>query len=173
MWKFRTMTQQAEQDLDKLVTLNEHDGLLFKIRDDPRRTTVGRWLRRFSLDELPQLYNVLRGDMSFVGPRPEVPKYVDLTNPAWERILAARPGITDPVTLYFRNEEAFLADAEDKEAFYRDIIQPFKIDGYLKYLETKSLKNDLRLVAQTARVVLFPRTAPPPKVEDIRLEFVE
>jgi lipopolysaccharide/colanic/teichoic acid biosynthesis glycosyltransferase len=141
-------------------------GALVTAANDSRITPVGRFLRKYKLDEIPQLYNVLLGDMSVIGPRPEVPEYVDLTNPVWKKILRTRPGITDPVTLQLRNEEIFLAQAEDKDAFYRDRIQPFKLDGYLKYLEEKCLKTDLLILGQTAKVVLFPKTAPSPKLED-------
>jgi lipopolysaccharide/colanic/teichoic acid biosynthesis glycosyltransferase len=148
------------------------DGLAITAATDRRITPVGFFLRKYKLDELPQFYNILRGDMSLVGPRPEVPEYVDLNNPVWKKILNARPGITDPVTLKLRNEEKFLARAEDKDAFYRNVIQPFKLDGYLKYLEEKSLLTDLKIIGQTFKIVLFPKTAPP-KIEDIRLSFLE
>lgn len=157
LYKFRTM----------LVSVN---GLPITAATDFRITPVGRFLRKWKLDELPEFYNVLRGDMSFVGPRPEVPELVDFSNPAWKRILKARPGITDPITLRLRNEEAVLATVEDKEGYYREIVQPFKIKGYLEYLESKSLKTDIKIVAQTAKVILIPRTAPP-NLEEIRLSY--
>lgn len=159
LYKFRTM----------LISVK---GLPITAASDSRITPIGRFLRKWKLDELPEIYNVLRGDMSFVGPRPEVPELVDFSNPAWKRILKARPGITDPVTLRLRNEEAVLATVEDKEAYYREIVQPFKIKGYLKYLESKSLKTDLKIVANTAKVILIPRTAPP-HIEEIHLSFIK
>lgn len=148
LYKFRTMVVSGS-------------GLPITAADDRRITAIGRVLRKWKLDELPEIYNVLRGDMSFVGPRPEVPELVDLGDPAWNIILKARPGITDTVTLCLRNEEAVLAAVEDKESFYRDTIQPFKIKGYLEYLQTKSLKTDLKILVQTIKVILFPQTAPP------------
>lgn len=160
LYKFRTMFEKKK-------------GLPITAATDRRITPIGRFLRKYKLDELPQLYNVLRGDMSFVGPRPEVPEYVDLESPVWIKVLAARPGITDPVTLQLRNEEKYLAKAADKEAFYCEVIQPFKLEGYLKYLEKKSLAADLKIVGQTVKVVLFPTTAPPPKVDDIRFSYLK
>lgn len=158
--KFRTM-----YDLSK--------GLPITAATDSRITPAGAFLRKFKLDELPQLYNVLRGDMSFVGPRPEVPELVDLSNPAWTKVLSTRPGITDPVTLQLRNEEAFLAKVQDREKFYLEVIQPFKLDGYQKYLDSKCLRTDLKLIGQTAKVVLFPGSAAPIKIEDIRLSLLK
>ena len=160
LYKFRTM-------------VDSNGGALVTAASDRRITDIGRFLRKWKLDELPELYNVLRGEMSFVGPRPEVPELVDFSNPAWADILRGRPGITDPVTLRLRNEESFLATVEDKEAFYRDVIQPFKLNGYLEYLETKSLKNDLKIVVQTIKVIIFPQTAPPPSLDEIQLSVVE
>lgn len=155
--KFRTMLISAS-------------GLPITAATDFRITPVGRFLRKWKLDELPEFYNVLRGDMSFVGPRPEVPELVDFSNPAWGKILEARPGITDPITLRLRNEEAILATVEDKEGYYREIVQPFKIKGYLEYLETKSLKTDIKIVAHTAKVILIPQTSPP-NLEEIQLSY--
>jgi lipopolysaccharide/colanic/teichoic acid biosynthesis glycosyltransferase len=148
LYKFRTM----------VVSDN---GPLITAANDSRITRIGRVLRKWKLDELPEIYNVLRGDMSFVGPRPEVPQLIDFSDPAWNTILKARPGITDSVTLRLRNEEALLAAAENKESFYRDVVQPFKIKGYLEYLQAKSLVTDLKILIQTIKVILFPRTAPP------------
>jgi lipopolysaccharide/colanic/teichoic acid biosynthesis glycosyltransferase len=155
LYKFRTMVVSTT-------------GLPITAANDCRITAVGRVLRKWKLDELPEIYNVMCGEMSFVGPRPEVPELVDFSNPAWNIILMARPGITDTVTLCLRNEEAVLATVEDKESFYREVVQPFKINGYLEYLRTKSLKTDLKIIAQTIKVILFPRTAPPPILEKAR-----
>lgn len=148
LYKFRTMKAFG-------------NGAPVTAADDIRITRAGRFLRKWKLDELPELYNVLRGEMSLVGPRPEVPELVDLANPAWNTILSVLPGITDSVTLYFRNEEAVLAAVDDKEAFYREVVQPYKIQGYLEYLQTKSAKTDLKILVQTIKVILFPHTAPP------------
>ena len=111
--------------------------------------------------------------MSLVGPRPEVVEYVDLTNPLWEKVLSVRPGITDPVTLRLRNEEAFLATIEDKETFYRETIQPFKLSESIKYLETRSIHKDIKIIAQTFLVILFPQTAAAPTIEEVQLSFIE
>jgi len=149
LYKFRTM-------------FVANSGLPITAANDCRITGIGRVLRKWKFDELPEIYNVLRGDMSFVGPRPEVPELVDFSDPAWHIILKARPGITDTVTLCLRNEETILATVEDKESFYREVVQPYKINGYLEYLKAKSLKTDLKIIAQTIKVILFPGTAPPP-----------
>lgn len=128
--------------------------------NDRRITRFGRVLRKWKLDELPELYNVLRGDMSFVGPRPEVAEFVDLSDPFWQTILTVRPGITDPVTLFLRNEEAILAGAEDRDSFYRDTLQPFKLNGYLHYIRIKDARTDIKMIAQTIKVIVLPHKAP-------------
>ena len=132
---------------------------------DARITPVGRWLRRFKLDEIPQLWNVVRGDMSLVGPRPEVPRYVDPESPLWRQVLSARPGLTDPVTLRLRDEEALLAKAEDPERFYRERLLPWKLRGYLDYLQRRSWVTDLGVLGATALAVLRLRRPPLPEIE--------
>jgi lipopolysaccharide/colanic/teichoic acid biosynthesis glycosyltransferase len=156
LYKFRTM-------------FASNTGLPITAANDCRITRIGRVLRKWKLDELPEFYNVLRGEMSFVGPRPEVPELVDFSNPAWETVLSVRPGITDPVTLTLRNEEAVLAKIkdEDKEAYYHNTIQPYKINGYLEYLKIKSFKTDVKIVLQTAKAILLPQTVPPPNLETV------
>ncbi len=156
LYKFRTMVVS-------------NSGLPITAANDRRITRIGKFLRKWKLDELPEIYNVLIGEMSFVGPRPEVPELVDFSDPAWSTILMVRPGITDTVTLRLRNEEAILATVEDKETFYREVVQPYKIQGYLEYLEKRSLKTDLTIIAQTIKVILFPRTAPPPILKKVSI----
>jgi lipopolysaccharide/colanic/teichoic acid biosynthesis glycosyltransferase len=142
---------------------------------DPRITRLGRWLRRAKLDELPELWNVARGEMSLVGPRPEVPRYVDMTNPLWLRVLEARPGITDPVTLRLRNEEQLIAAAAagDIERFYLETLQPYKLVAYLDYLRHRSLRADVGVLLRTLLAVVFPDMAAPPTIDEIRAASAE
>ena len=136
--------------------------------DDSRITYVGRMLRKTKMDELPELWNVLKGDMSLVGPRPEVPRYVDLTNSKWQRVLKVRPGITDPLTLRLRNEEELLAKVKgDRERFYLGTLQPFKLRGYLEYLHRRSWQNDMRILWSTCLAVIFPNSASDPPMNEI------
>ena len=129
-------------------------------RGDARVTSLGRFLRRSKLDELPQLWNVVKGDMSLVGPRPEVPRYVEPADPAWRRVLAVRPGITDPVTLELRDEEALLASAPgDPERFYREELLPAKLRSYSAYLDRRSAWSDVAVLFRTAAAVLVPKAA--------------
>jgi len=137
-------------------------------RDDCRVTTVGSLLRMAKLDELLELWNVIKGDMSLVGPRPEVPRYVDLANPDWKQVLRARPGLTDPVTLKLRNEEALLCTVQgDREKFYIDALQPYKIKGYLEYLERRDWLTDIGVLWQTLLAVLSPGRAPAPTLDEV------
>ena len=127
---------------------------------DSRVTPVGRVLRRFKLDELPQLWNVVRGDMALVGPRPEVPQYVDQDDPGWQTVLSARPGLTDPVTLELRHEEDLLAQVEgDPEEFYIAKLLPFKVKLYVQYLEGRSGWSDVKILFRTAVSVFLPKTS--------------
>lgn len=127
---------------------------------DRRVTPVGRLLRRFKLDELPQLWNVVRGDMSLVGPRPEVPRYVDEDDPLWRTVLASRPGLTDPVTLALRDEEAILAAAPGPpEDFYRDVLLPYKLRGYADYESSRTPWSDLGILVQTLLAIIGLRRA--------------
>ena len=128
--------------------------------NDPRITRVGALLRRHKLDELPQLLNVLRGDMSLVGPRPEVPKYVayypaDLR----ETVLSVRPGITDPVSLQFRDEQSLLAEQSDPERYYIEVLMPEKLASAAKYVRARTLRSDLGVVAATITTLLIPRAS--------------
>jgi lipopolysaccharide/colanic/teichoic acid biosynthesis glycosyltransferase len=119
---------------------------------DPRITRIGRVLRRTKLDELPQLWNVVKGDMSLVGPRPEDPRYVELYNPTQRTILRWRPGITSPASVTYRDEEAVLAAADDLDAAYA-MVMADKIDIDLAYFEHASLLGDLRWLARTLAAV--------------------
>lgn len=160
IYKFRTMRPAKS-------------GVNLTCANDNRVTGIGRWLRRLKMDELPQLWNILRGDMSFVGPRPEVPEYVDMKNPLWQEILSTRPGLTDPITLRLRNEEHLLAEVENKEAFYLETLQPFKIRGWAWFVRHKTWKTDIRIICRTLVAVALPRTAPLPDKEELQLALVD
>jgi lipopolysaccharide/colanic/teichoic acid biosynthesis glycosyltransferase len=147
--KFRTMRASAR-------------GPKVTAGDDPRVTAVGRLLRGSKLDELPELWNVLRGEMALVGPRPEVPELVDLANPLWREVLSVRPGLTDPTTVRLRDEEALMAAVEgDRERYYREVLQPLKLRGYVEYLRNRSWQSDLGVLADTARAILRPARGTP------------
>jgi lipopolysaccharide/colanic/teichoic acid biosynthesis glycosyltransferase len=122
---------------------------------DSRITAIGRLLREYKIDELPQLWNVFRGDMSFVGPRPEVPEYVDLSDPRWRAVLSVTPGITDLASLVFRHEERLLSGYSDAEKFYRELLLPQKLDLSAHYVRTRSRATDARLIALTLKHVFI------------------
>jgi lipopolysaccharide/colanic/teichoic acid biosynthesis glycosyltransferase len=141
LYKFRTMRSRAE--LGSSVTT----------ASDPRTTQIGKFLRRHKLDELPQLWNVLRGDMSLVGPRPDVPGFADLLTGEARRILELRPGITGPASLCFVDEEQTLDTVSDKEAFNREVIFPEKVRLNLAYADRLTLVGDLTYLLRTLRVL--------------------
>jgi lipopolysaccharide/colanic/teichoic acid biosynthesis glycosyltransferase len=144
--KFRTMASDAPRR-----------GPALTVGGDPRITRIGRMLRRWKLDELPQLANVLRGDMSLVGPRPEVPCYVARYTAAQRRVLAVRPGITDPASLSYVDESQLLATFDDPERGYVDVVLPRKLSLSLAYLDHRTLRSDLALLARTATRLLLRR----------------
>jgi lipopolysaccharide/colanic/teichoic acid biosynthesis glycosyltransferase len=125
--------------------------------DDTRVTRIGAWLRKLKLDELPQFLNVLRGDMSLIGPRPEVPEYVQLDDPLWRTVLQSRPGITDLASLAFRNEEGMLGPVPDADAYYRSSILPAKLRLNIFYQQSRTLRRDMKLLWLTARYSFFPQ----------------
>lgn len=141
LFKFRTMVADA----DKV-------GAAITSRGDARVTPVGRFLRRTKLDELPQLINVLRGDMSLVGPRPEDPRYVALYTPEQREVLSVRPGITSAASLTYRHEEQLLA-GPDWEEVYRERVMPDKLAIDLAYLRRRSFWSDLGLIVRTVRAM--------------------
>jgi lipopolysaccharide/colanic/teichoic acid biosynthesis glycosyltransferase len=124
-------------------------GLNITIAGDVRVTAVGRFLRRHKVDEIPQLWNVVRGEMSLVGPRPELPVYVAEYTPEQRKVLSVHPGITDPASLVYRHEEEILADHEDPEKFYRTHILPDKVARNIAYLQKITLRSDLRIISNT------------------------
>jgi lipopolysaccharide/colanic/teichoic acid biosynthesis glycosyltransferase len=121
---------------------------------DDRFTPIGRWLRRHRLDELPQVINVLRGDMALVGPRPEVTEFVQAYPHDYERILCVLPGITGPTQLAYADEEQLLAGAPDVAVFYRDHVLPQKIDSDLAYVERHSVRGDIAVLWRTLLLAL-------------------
>lgn len=137
MYKLRTMVDGAER----------HGPV--SLARDTRLTASGRLLRRYKLDELPQLWNVLRGDMSLVGPRPDVPGYADALEGKGRRILEVRPGVTGPATLAFAHEEDLLAQVQEPERYNREVIFKEKVRINLQYLEEVSMGRDLRYIART------------------------
>lgn len=142
IFKFRSMREGSDQG--SLVTIGGHDS---------RITRSGYMLRKFKLDELPQLINVFMGDMSLVGPRPEVRHYVDYWTPEQMHVLDVRPGITDPASIKFRNENDLLDKAENPEEYYINVIMQEKIRLYLEYVENHSLWYDIKLIFQTIKAV--------------------
>ncbi len=124
--------------------------------NDPRLTRFGAFLRRYKLDELPQLWSVIRGEMSLVGPRPEVPAFVGLNDPVWNEVLRVRPGITDLASLVYRQEEDLLAHSSNPEAYYRDVILPAKLALNLHYMRVRSFWRDVKLIVLTVRYSFVP-----------------
>ena len=143
MWKFRTMVPDASAL-----------GLPLTAAGDRRITRIGAWLRAHKLDELPQLFNVMRGEMTLVGPRPEVPKYVEMYTPEERRVLDLDPGITDPASILFADEGELLADQPDPERFYIEKVVPEKIRINLDYADRATPLSDLAVVLETVGHVL-------------------
>ena len=143
IFKFRSMRIGA--DKGSLVTIGGRD---------PRVTRSGYFIRKYKLDELPQLINVFIGDMSLVGPRPEVRHYVDYWTPEQMRVLDVRPGITDPASIKFRNENELMGQAENPEEYYIHVIMQEKIKLYLEYVANASFLYDLKLILQTFKVIV-------------------
>lgn len=141
--KFRTMVVDAERR-----------GPVVTAARDPRITRVGALLRKAKLDELPQLWNILRGEMSIVGPRPEVPRYVEKYRPEWQKLLSVRPGLTDLASLTFRDEESLLALAHDRERAYTEVVMPMKLELALRGVEQRNVLFDLAVIARTAAAVV-------------------
>lgn len=138
IFKFRSMRVGA--DKGSLITIGGRD---------PRITRSGYFIRKFKLDELPQLINVFIGDMSLVGPRPEVRHYVDYWTPEQMQVLDVRPGITDPASIKYRNENELMEQAEDPERYYIDVIMQEKIRLYLEYVRNHSFWGDVGLIFKT------------------------
>lgn len=143
IYKFRTMRHDAEAVGGQLT-----------VGGDPRITRVGAVLRRFKLDELPQLINVVLGDMALVGPRPEVPRYVALYDARQRDVLRVRPGITDPASVAFRDENRLLAASSDPECTYVEQVMPAKLAMNLEYLERRTLLSDVAVIWRTLRRIV-------------------
>lgn len=142
--KFRTMYTNSDQL--GLLTVGDHD---------KRITKIGYWLRKYKIDELPQLLNVLKGDMSFVGPRPEVIKYVELYDLQQVRVLSVKPGITDWASIEFSEENELLAKSADPESFYINEIIPSKIIQNLKYINKHDIWVDLTIIFLTLKKIMI------------------
>ena len=143
LWKFRTMRLGSY-------------GSMITATGDNRITRAGARLRKYKLDELPQLFNVLKGDMSLVGPRPELPSHVQMQVPIWQAVLQTRPGITGLATLLYRDEEKIIAKSSDHDAFYRQSVLPAKLMLNLAYLVSRSFWQDVKLILITIRCSFFP-----------------
>jgi lipopolysaccharide/colanic/teichoic acid biosynthesis glycosyltransferase len=150
IYKFRTMVKNAEE-LGPGLSRSE----------DTRITRSGRFLRKYKLDEIPQLFNVLKGEMSLVGPRPEVPHYVEFYKTEYEAILKVKPGITDYASLRFRNEGELLNGRDDVEKHYIEDILPQKMEYYRRYIENRTILRDLGLIFRTVFSVFLPGPARP------------
>ncbi len=142
--KFRTMHTGA--DKNGLLTIGNHD---------KRITKIGYWLRKYKIDELPQLFNILKGEMSFVGPRPEVEKYVEFYNAVQKRVLTVKPGITDWASIQFIDENQLLENTDDPEQYYITKILPIKIAQNLKYIDNNNVWIDLKIISFTLRSIII------------------
>lgn len=143
LYKFRTMRVGSDQK--GLLTVGERDN---------RITRVGYFLRKYKIDEFPQLLNVIKGDMSIVGPRPEVRKYVELYTPEQMKVLSVRPGLTDLASIKYVHENEVLAASDNPEKTYIDEVMPAKLDLNLQYIANQSLMGDIRLIFNTFLAIL-------------------
>lgn len=142
LYKFRSMIVDADR-VGPSVTSG----------DDTRITKIGKIIRRTKIDELPQLLNVLKGDMSLVGPRPEVMKFVEEKKEEYKKVLSVKPGITDNAAIEFRDEETIMEQYKDKEKAYIEIVLPQKIELYYNYIDTISFTKDIKLILKTLKVI--------------------
>lgn len=138
LYKFRSMRVNSDKQ-----------GLLTVGSKDSRITKAGYFIRKYKIDELPQLINVLKGDMSFVGPRPEVRRYVDLYSEEQMKVLSVRPGITDPASIKYRNENDLLSSASNPEEYYIQHIMPDKLKINIDYINTRTFVKDIKIIFQT------------------------
>lgn len=138
LYKFRSMRVNSDKQ-----------GLLTVGSKDSRITKAGYFIRKYKIDELPQLINVLKGDMSFVGPRPEVRRYVDLYSEEQMKVLSVRPGITDPASIKYRNENDILSSASNPEQYYIQHIMPDKLKINIDYINTRTFFKDIKIIFQT------------------------
>lgn len=143
LFKFRSMRTDA--DKKGLLTVGGHD---------PRITKVGYYIRKYKIDELPQLLNVLKGDMSLVGPRPEVRRYVDLYTEEQKKVLSVQPGVTDYASIEFSNENELLGESENPEQLYINEIMPAKLQLNLKYIAEKNIWVDLKIIFRTIKKIV-------------------
>ena len=158
VYKFRTMVDRAE-----LMGTSVTTGM------DPRITPIGRFLRKTKLDELPQLFNVLKGDMSFVGPRPDVPEITAKYTPEMRRIFAIRPGITSVATLHFRQEEVILSTVPDPDRFYDKVVVPLKVELAMEHVRRRSFWFDLSILLQTVWALMpFSKMWPIKELDAVR-----
>ena len=142
--KFRTMFVNSDQL-----------GLLTIGAKDKRITRAGKFLRKYKLDEFPQLWNILTGEMSFIGPRPEVRKYVELYTPSQLNVLNARPGLTDYASMKYIEESKLLGESDDPDKTYVEVIMPAKLELNQKYIEEQSLGTDIKILFRTIRNIFF------------------
>lgn len=138
IFKFRSM--RVGSDKGRQITVGERD---------PRITRFGYFIRRYKIDELPQLINVFLGDMSIVGPRPEVRKYVDLYSEEQRKVFQVRPGITDLASIKYRNENELLSQVDDPDSYYIDVIMPDKLTINLEYIRHQSFMGDIKIIFNT------------------------
>lgn len=143
LYKFRSMRNSAPNN-------NKN----FEPGDSSRITSIGRFIRKTKIDELPQMINVLKGDMSFVGPRPEVPEWTKVYKERWEKVHRIRPGITDNASIEFRNEEYLLAQSPDPEATYLEEILPRKLTLYEEYVQDHNIAKDILLIIRSLNIML-------------------
>lgn len=139
----------------KFRTMMKNTGLELTLANDERVTRVGGFLRKYKLDELPQLFNVFGGSMSLVGPRPEVRKYVEMYNEEQRRVLSVRPGVTDMASIKYSDETSLMEDAEEMEKIYIDTIMPDKLRLNLEYIDNLSVMNDIKIIFSTLKKVFI------------------
>lgn len=144
LWKFRTMSVNSDKS-----------GLLTVGMDDTRITSVGKWLRKYKLDEIPQLFNVIKNDMSLVGPRPEVPKYVSLYSEKQKKVLTVKPGITDYASIEYLCENELLKNSINPEKTYIEVILPSKIELNMKYIEKPVFKQYIYILFLTLKKIVM------------------
>ena len=134
--------------------LKEAENGKFDLGSSSRVTVLGKTLRKTKIDEIPQLINVLYGDMSIVGPRPEIKLWTEVYPDRWSIVHSVKPGITDNASIEFRNEEKLLANADEPEVIYRDVILPRKLDLYIQYVENQSFLGDVKIIFRTIKTVI-------------------